>query len=85
MSIDSTEREIKTREMRAEQKLHHWSSAKRQRTLSLTDAVWEEISDLAEDHKINRSEVIEIIARLATESKDNLIAKRLELLEYADS
>ena len=71
--------------MRAEQKLHHWNSAKRQRTLSLTDAVWEEISDLAEDHKINRSEVIEIIARLATESKDNLIAKRLELLEYADS
>ena len=71
--------------MRAEQKLHHWNSAKRQRTLSLTDAVWEEISDLAEDHKINRSEVIEIIARLATDSKDNLIAKRLELLESADS
>ena len=71
--------------MRAEQKLHHWNSPKRQRTLSLTDAVWEEISDLAEDHKINRSEVIEIIARLATDSKDNLIKKRLELLESADS
>jgi|TARA_R100000655_G_scaffold15655_1_gene34628 predicted DNA-binding ribbon-helix-helix protein len=66
--------------MRAEQKLHHWNSPKRQRTLSLTDAVWEEISDLAEDHKINRSEVIEIIARLASDRKDDLIVKRLELL-----
>ena len=66
--------------MRAEQKLHHWNSPKRQRTLSLTDAVWEEISDIAEDHKINRSEVIEIIARVASDRKDNLIEKRLELL-----
>ena len=66
--------------MRAEQKLHHWSSAKRQRTLSLTDAVWEEISDLAENHKINRSEVIEIIARIASDRKEDLIAKRLDLL-----
>ena len=75
-----SETPIKTREMRAEQKLHHWNSPKRQRTLSLTDAVWEEISDLAEDHKINRSEVIEIIARLASDRKDDLIVKRLELL-----
>ena len=66
--------------MRAEQKLHHWNSAKRQRTLSLTDAVWEEISDLAEKHKINRSEVIEIIARTASDRKEDLIAKRLDLL-----
>jgi len=66
--------------MRAEQKLHHWNSAKRQRTLSLTDAVWEEISDLAEKHKINRSEVIEIIARIASDRKEDLIAKRLDLL-----
>jgi len=66
--------------MRAEQKLHHWNSPKRQRTLSLTDAVWEQISDLAEDHKINRSEVIEIIARIASDRKDDLIVKRLELL-----
>jgi len=75
-----SETPIKTREMRAEQKLHHWNSPKRQRTLSLTDAVWEEISDLAEDHKINRSEVIEIIARLASDRKDDLIVKRLNLL-----
>ena len=75
-----SETPIKTREMRAEQKLHHWSSAKRQRTLSLTDAVWEEISDLAENHKINRSEVIEIIARIASDRKEDLIAKRLDLL-----
>jgi len=66
--------------MRAEQKLHHWNSAKRQRTLSLTDAVWDEISDLAEEHKINRSEVIEIIARLASDRKEDLITKRLDLL-----
>ena len=66
--------------MRAEQKLHHWNSAKRQRTLSLTDAVWEEISDLAENHKINRSEVIEIIARIASDRKEDLITKRLDLL-----
>ena len=66
--------------MRAEQKLHHWNSPKRQRTLSLTDAVWEEISDLAEDHKINRSEVIEIIARLASDRNEDLIVKRLDLL-----
>ena len=66
--------------MRAEQKLHHWNSAKRQRTLSLTDAVWEEISDLAEEHKINRSEVIEIIARLASLRSEDLIVKRLDLL-----
>ena len=66
--------------MRAEQKLHHWNSPKRQRTLSLTDAVWEEISDLAEKHKINRSEVIEIIARNASDQKEDLIVKRLDLL-----
>tara|TARA_R100001443_G_scaffold26694_1_gene39998 strand:- start:33 stop:266 length:234 start_codon:yes stop_codon:yes gene_type:complete len=75
-----SETPIKTREMRAEQKLHHWNSPKRQRTLSLTDAVWEEISDLAEKHKINRSEVIEIIARNASDQKEDLIVKRLDLL-----
>ena len=66
--------------MRAEQKLHHWNSAKRQRTLSLTDAVWEEISDLAENHKINRSEVIEIIARRAKWTKRDLLEDRRDLL-----
>ena len=66
--------------MRAEQKLHHWNSAKRQRTLSLTDAVWEEISSLAEGYKINRSEVIEIIARIASDRQEDLIEKRLDLL-----
>tara|TARA_B100001029_G_C14927573_1_gene375673 strand:+ start:599 stop:832 length:234 start_codon:yes stop_codon:yes gene_type:complete len=75
-----SETPIKTREMRAEQKLHHWNSPKRQRTLSLTDAVWEEISSLAEGYKINRSEVIEIIARIASDRQEDLIEKRLDLL-----
>ena len=61
MSVDSTEREIKTREMRPEQKLHHWNSPKRQRTLSLTDYGWEVISDIADKYKLNRSEVMRLL------------------------
>ena len=78
--VESVEREIKTREMRPEQKLHHWNSPKRQRTLSLTDSSWEVISSLADKFKLNRSEVIEIIARMAKESGDDLIEERYTLL-----
>ena len=78
--VDAPEVEIKTREMRPEQKLHHWGSPKRQRTLSLTDAVWEDISGLADQWKINRSEVIEIIARRAKWTKRDLLEDRRDLL-----
>tara|TARA_B100000131_G_scaffold1069_1_gene1113 strand:- start:367 stop:615 length:249 start_codon:yes stop_codon:yes gene_type:complete len=77
---DTAELEIKTREMRPEQKLHHWGSPKRQRTLSLTDYGWEVISDIADQYKLNRSEVIEIIARMAKENGDDLIEERYTLL-----
>jgi hypothetical protein len=78
--VESVGCEIKTREMRPEQKLHHWNSPKRQRTLSLTDYGWEVISDIADKYKLNRSEVIEIIARMAKENGDDLIEERYTLL-----
>ena len=78
--VESVERKIKTREMRPEQKLHHWNSPKRQRTLSLTDSCWDEVSGLADKFKLNRSEVIEIIARQAKENGDDLIEERYTLL-----
>ena len=78
--VESVGCEIKTREMRPEQKLHHWNSPKRQRTLSLTDSSWEVISGLADKFKLNRSEVIEIIARQAKDNGDDLIEERYTLL-----
>ena len=78
--VDAPELEIKTREMRPEQKLHHWGSQKRQRTLSLTDAVWEDISGLADQWNPHWSEVIEIIARRAKWTKRDLLEDRRDLL-----
>ncbi len=78
--VETIEQEITTREMRVVRKSHHWDSPKRQRTLSLTDEVWKYISSLAEDNKLNRSEVIEIIARRAKWTKRNLVEDRRDLL-----
>jgi hypothetical protein len=48
--------------------------------VDLTDSCWDEVSALADKFKLNRSEVIEIIARQAKENGDDLIEERYTLL-----
>tara|TARA_R100001463_G_scaffold21255_3_gene51262 strand:- start:25 stop:255 length:231 start_codon:yes stop_codon:yes gene_type:complete len=72
--------ELKTRPSGGLQKLHHWNSPKRQRTLSLTDEGWDTASELAIESNTNRSEVVEIVLRYIKEEKLDLIDIRKDIL-----
>jgi len=63
------------------QRTSHWNSAKRQRTLSLSDEGWDVACKLAMESRGNRSEVIEILLRWAERKGVNLEAIRAELLD----
>lgn len=74
---------IVTRPLGGQQGASHWKSAKRQRTLSLSDAAWELASELAMGSGSNRSEVVEILLREATRKQLDLVTIRSELVESA--
>ena len=71
---------VHDRPIGGQQRTSHWESPKRQRTLSLTDEAWDLVSSLAEQEKLNRSEVIEILVRLARDAKVPLTGIRTGLL-----
>ena len=71
---------VQDRPIGGQQRTSHWDSPKRQRTLSLSDDAWDLVSMLAEEEKLNRSEVIEILVRLARDSKIPLTGVRSGLL-----
>ena len=74
---------VQDRPIGGQQRTSHWDSPKRQRTLSLSDDAWELVSVLAEEEKLNRSEVIEILVRLARDTKIPLTGVRSGLLAKA--
>jgi hypothetical protein len=71
---------VQDRPIGGQQRTSHWDSPKRQRTLSLSDDAWDLVSQLAEEEKLNRSEVIEILVRLARDTKIPLTGVRSGLL-----
>ena len=71
---------VQDRPIGGQQRTSHWDSPKRQRTLSLSDDAWDLVSMLAEEEKLNRSEVIEILVRLARDTKIPLTGVRSGLL-----
>ena len=74
---------VQDRPIGGQQRTSHWGSPKRQRTLSLSDDAWGLVSLLAEEEKLNRSEVIEILVRLARDTKIPLTGVRSGLLAKA--
>ena len=58
----------------------HWNSDKRQRTLSLSERAWSLTGLLADENNSNRSEVIEILVRYASQQGLDLNAARIEVL-----
>ena len=74
---------VQDRPIGGQQRTSHWDSPKRQRTLSLSDDAWDLVSQLAEEEKLNRSEVIEILVRLARDTKIPLTGIRTGLLSRA--
>ena len=74
---------VQDRPIGGQQRTSHCGSPKRQRTLSLSDYAWELVSLLAEEEKLNRSEVIEILVRLAGDTKIPLTGVRSGLLAKA--
>ena len=74
---------VQDRPIGGQQRTSHWDSPKRQRTLSLSDDAWELVSVLAEEEKLNRSEVIEILVLLARDTKIPLTGVRSGLLAKA--
>ena len=71
---------ITTRPIGGLQRSSHWDSAKRQRTLSLSDGAWELCCQMAVESSSNRSEVVEILTRWAVAKGIDLVAIRAELL-----
>jgi len=71
---------VQDRPIGGQQRTSHWESPKRQRTLSRSDDAWELVSVLAEEEKLNRSEVIEILVRLARDTRIELTGVRTALL-----
>ena len=74
---------VQDRPIGGQQRTSHWGSPKRQRTLSLSDDAWELVSVLAEEAKLNRSEVIEILVRQARDSETPLTSVRSGLMAKA--
>lgn len=62
---------------------NHWGSTKCQRTMSMTFDAWDRLGDLADLAKMNRSEVLEILIRVAQKDGTDLKEERLFLLEQA--
>ena len=58
----------------------HWESRKSQRTLSLTEEVWDLLGALAERNESNRSEVVEVVVRTCVNNKIDVAAERESLL-----
>lgn len=74
---------ISTRPIGGLQRTSHWDSAKRQRTLSLSDGAWELCCQMAVESSSNRSEVIEILTRWAVAQGLDLPTIRAQLLATA--
>ena len=58
----------------------HWNSDKRQRTLSLSEDAWYLAGQLADENSSNRSEVMEILLRYASQTDLDLHRARVEVL-----
>lgn len=54
----------------------HWSSRKSQKTLSLTDEVWELLGNMADYNQSNRSEIVEVAIRQAVITKMDITEAR---------
>ncbi len=72
---------LTTRPIGGTQGTSHWKSAKRQRTLSLSDAGWELCSQMAAETQTNRSEVLEILIRWAEANRLDLLNARSRMLQ----
>jgi hypothetical protein len=68
----------KSRPMGRSSGLNPWGTTKKQRTISVTDEAWDLWTDAAEKAQINRSEMFEVLARMA--SCLNIEVMRAELL-----
>ena len=64
---------------------NHWGSTKTQRTMSMTFTGWEMLSSLAEGAEMNRSEVLEVLIRSATQVGIDLREERNVLMNVGGS
>lgn len=84
MPDPTTAPEIRTRPIGGQQPTTHWGSAKRQRTLSMSDRGWDIACALAEATNTNRSEIVEVALRvlsMALENGDQFNQLRQDSLE----
>ena len=72
---------IRDRPVGGQQRTSHWNSPKRQRTVSFTDCAWDLTGVLSEQNGgMNRSEILEVLVRIAVRDGINLTTERSSIL-----